>query len=346
MEGKSKQGDVVDADSGVDISIIIISWNTREILRECLQHLASGVGKMSVETIVVDNGSTDGSQEMVRVDFPGVILIENDENQGFPKAVNQGIEAGRGKYLAILNSDTMVTPGSLQDLVEYMEDNPLAAAVGPQLMGKDGHYQYSGGFAPSLFAAFNELTVVNMIFRNKARKLFVRSRSPRAPIKLDWLCAACMIVRREAVDEAGAFDDSHFMYAEDMEYGLRLRSSGWEVHFLPTVKVVHYGGASSAGLKETKLLWLGGLFRVAAGRLSRPTYPVFGILLSLAYLERSILLRTVRAMPGLNNSGLAHAREAANYAKTAFKLGFHDPQYASAFCRKLEDDFRQAQKVR
>lgn len=329
----------------IDVSAIIISWNTRDILKECLERIPSSTGELSTQIIVVDNGSTDGTLEMIRQEFPSVTLIENSSNLGFPKAVNQGIEASKAAYVAILNSDTMLTPGSLGKLVDYLEAHQKVGAVGPQLVSREGHYQYSGGYAPSLFAALNELAGVNLLLAKKARKLFVRSKDPRQPMRLDWLCAACMVVRRAAIDDAGMFDDDHFMYAEDMEYGLRLRAHGWEVHLVPEVSVVHYGGASSAGLpEETKLLWLGGLFRVAADNVSRPLYPVFGILLSIAYLERSLLLRTVRAMPGLNNSGLAHSREAATYAKTAFKLGFHDPMYASEFCRDLEQRFRNSQK--
>lgn len=345
QHSQSQEAEVGQAGT-IDISVIIISWNTREILRECIEKVPAGCIAMKIEIIVVDNGSNDGTQEMVHAEFPSVVLVENVKNLGFPKAVNQGIEVSRGNCVAILNSDTIVSPGSLEALAVYLKDNPRVAAVGPQLVSKDGHYQYSGGFAPSLFAAFNELAGVSLVLGKRARKLFVRSRSSRRAMPVDWLCAACMVIRKEAIVEAGMFDDDHFMYAEDMEYGLRLRACGWGVHFLPGISVIHYGGASSAGLPQTKLLWLGGLFRVAAGNLSRTTYPIFGILLSIAYLERSIFLSTVRAMPGLNRNGLAHAREAATYSRTAFKLGFHDPQYASSFCRELEDEFRSSQRLR
>lgn len=339
--------DVDDSSSAaaVDVSVIIISWNTREILRKCIRDVPAGFEEMSLEVIVVDNGSSDGTQEMVRTEFSEVVLVENKKNLGFPKAVNQGIEVSRGKYVAILNSDTMVTPGSLEALAVYLEKNPNVAATGPQLMSRDGHYQYSGGHAPSLYAAFNELAGVSLLLGKRARKLFVRSRSAKGAMDVDWLCAACMIVRREAIEDAGMFDDDHFMYAEDMEYGLRLRAHGWGVHFLPGIFVIHYGGASSAGLPQTKLLWLGGLFRVAADNLSRATYPIFGIFLSIAYLQRSLLIRAVRVMPGLNHKGFAHAREAAAYARTAFMLGFHDPDYASEFCRDLEEQFRNSQRT-
>ncbi|MHB1380627.1 MAG: glycosyltransferase family 2 protein [Thermoleophilia bacterium] len=330
----------------VEVSVVIISWNTREILRDCLAELPAGLSGISHEVLVVDNGSSDGTQEMLNNQFPNVILLDNEVNLGFPSAVNRGIEHSRGAFIAILNSDTMVTKGSIRALVDELKRDEAAAAVGPQLVGKDGHFQYSGGFAPSLLAAFNELPVVSLILGSKAKKLFIRSRTPGEAIQVDWLCAACMVVRREAIASAGMFDDDHFMYAEDMEYGLRLRAHGWKVLLVPRVKVVHYGGASSVGLPETKLLWLGGLFRVAAGRLSRISYLLFGVLLSIAYLQRSVLIWTVRIMPGLNKKGLAHAREAATYSRTAFLLGFHDPQYASEFCRKLEERFRSSQRSR
>ena len=329
-------------DDDIVISLIIISWNTREILRKCLDKIADAAGSAGYETIVVDNGSSDGSQEMVRGDFPEVRLIENRENLGFPKAVNQGIVESRGRYLGIMNSDTLALPGSLKQLVQFLEDNPETGAVGPQLISTDNHLQYSGGYAPSPFSAFNELAGVNLLLGKRSRKLFIRSRSQKAAVSVDWLCAACLVVRRSAVDDAGMFDDTHFMYAEDIEFGLRLRAHGWKLHFLPGVRVIHYGGASSAGVPETKLMWLGGLFRVAAGRMSRVSYSLFGILLSLAYLERTVLLSTARAMPGLDRRGAAHARDAATYAKTALRLGLKKPEYSVDFSDELEHSFQDA----
>ncbi|MHB0866077.1 MAG: glycosyltransferase family 2 protein [Thermoleophilia bacterium] len=332
------------ASTQLDLSVIIVNWNTRKMLRECLEKLPPAIGDITSEVIVIDNGSTDGSVQMLQSDFPAISLHQNQDNLGFPKAVNLGINASTGWHVALINSDIMVGACSIQEMVSYLRQHPRVAAVAPQLVGRQGHMQYSGGYAPSPVSAFMQLVELQALAGGRSHGLFVRSRPSLRPQAVDWLCAACMVVNRKAIDDAGMLDDSNFMYAEDVEYGIRLRRLGWEMHLLPWLRVVHYGGASSDA-PEMRLMWLGGVFRVAAGRLSRPSYSAFGILLAAAYTFRYLLARILRITPGgkkLVHSEVVHLQDMRLYGRTALRLALREPGHAAEFCAKLEQGYRRS----
>lgn len=316
----------------IDLSIIIINWNTRDILRQCLELIPAAVGDLSFELILVDNGSTDGSQVMVRSHFPWARLVANKENLGFPKAVNQGIRASTGKYLALVNSDVMIPAGVLSRLVNYLQEHPQVAAVGPQLMGDDGRLQRSGGFAPTPVRALKHIIPGSC-------GLTVRSRAADGFLPVDWLCAACMVMPEKVVREVGMLDDSHFMYAEDMEYGLRLKRAGWQLHLLPGVRVIHLGRASSTGISAADVLWLAASFRVAASELSPSAYALFGILRTLGIVTRFTLLRLASL---LSRAARVRAGLLGLYARTALKLTLRKPQYATDLCNELESQLLHA----
>lgn len=327
------------------LSVVVVNWNTCDILRCCLEKLLAAMEGIEGEVVVVDNGSTDGSGAMVRSFFPSVRMLENVENLGFPRAVNQGIHVSAGEYVALVNSDIMVTTAGLKQMVEHLDNNDDVAAVGPQLVGRAGHLQYSGGYAPSPLAALHQLVGIQSLLGGYSRALFVRTRYGKRALPVDWLCAACLMVRRQAMDEVGLLDDSHFMYAEDVEFGLRLRRGGWRLHLIPWIRVLHYGGASSAKISEAKLLWLGGFFRVAANQLPRSAYSIFGVLLSASFLLRMLLLGVLHLAHGHDRGGrseVAAMGDLGLYAWTAFKLGLHEPVFATEYCARLEESCRRA----
>ncbi|MHB8160079.1 MAG: glycosyltransferase family 2 protein [Thermoleophilia bacterium] len=328
----------------IALSVAIISRNTCDVLRDCIATIPVAAGGLEHEIIVVDNDSTDGSVEMVRNNFPDVRLIANTENLGFPKAVNQGICESSGRYIAILNADILPPQKALQRLVEHMDAKPAVAAAGPQLMGRDGRLQYSGGYAPSPAAVLRQLTGLNTLMGNRARGLAVRARSPKRVMSVDWLCGACLVVRGQAIDDVGGFDESVFMYAEDVEYGLRLRKSGWQLHLVPWVRVIHYGGLSGAGIAETELLWLGAIFRIAAKNLSPAAYKAFGLLESAEFFSRYILSAMASALPGRHGIGAEVARpgDFRKYAGAAFRLSMRGPEYVSQFCAGLEKGIKRS----
>lgn len=241
----------------MDLSIVIVNWNTRNLLDKCLGALPEATGGWVHEIIVVDNGSTDGSAAMVRARHPGVRLVENEENVGFVCATNQGIALSRGRYVLLLNSDTVAPPGSLARMVAFMEDHPDAGAVGPKLINPDGSFQASYARFPTLLSESLSAFGLN-------RRLYGPyhpSPSPRAddrPGPVDWLPGACLLLRRQTLDIVGPLDEGFWMYSEDTDLCYRIHRAGWNVYYLPDVEIVHFGGASS---KQCRPESVGRLYR-------------------------------------------------------------------------------------
>lgn len=284
----------------MDLSIVIVNWNTREMLRDCLTLVEDSCHGLTTEINVVDNGSTDGSAEMLRADFPSINLIENPRNLGFAMATNQGILESSGDYVALVNSDTMLTPGALTEMTRYLHHHNDVGAVGCQLFWQSGRQQYSGGVAPSLSSAFNQMTLLTNMTGGRVRGLFMNSRRDGRVQDVDWVCAACMVVRKSVFDEVGMLNENHFMYAEDLELGMRLRAAGWRIQLLPWVKVLHYGGASSAeNGYSMQTAWLEGLYLLTSEKLNRPRFTAFGVLMSLAFTYRAVGFLLARVASGI-----------------------------------------------
>lgn len=228
----------------IDLSVLIVNWNTKDALADCLQALPEAVASVPSETIVVDNGSSDGSPEMVRAQFPWVRLIENEENVGFVRATNQAIAASRGTYLLLLNSDTIAPPGSLARMVSFMKHHPDAGAVAPKLVNPDGSFQAS-------YARFPTLVSESLSAFGLNRRLwgpYHPSPPPRpdeAPHPVDWAPGACLLFRRSVIEAVGPLDEEFWMYSEDTDLCYRIHRAGWKVYYLPEVEIVHLGGASS-----------------------------------------------------------------------------------------------------
>ena len=229
----------------VDLTVIIVSWNVRELLRRCLESLVLPRG--TLEVIVVDNASSDGSPETVRTDFPHVRLVRNDENHGFPAANNQGLDLSNGRTLLLLNPDTEVVGDALATMVGYMDAHPEVGALGPQLRYPDGGLQSSRRRFPSLSTALVESTVIQEWWKdNRILRRYYMSDTPDDAIQpVDWVVGACLLVRREAYEQAGGLDEGFFMYSEEMDWCRRIRDAGWEIVYLPTATVIHHEGKSS-----------------------------------------------------------------------------------------------------
>jgi hypothetical protein len=232
----------------LDVSVVVVSWNTRELLRDCLRSLTAHAGDLELEVIVVDNASGDGSAELVEREFPDARLLRNARNLGFAAANNRGLALARGRYALLLNSDTVVLEGALPRCVRFADAHPEAGVVGCRLLNGDGTLQPSCFEYPSLA---NLLLVLSHLPR-----LFPRSRwlakermgwwphdSERA---VDAVVGAFMLVRREAIDAVGPLDEDFFMYGEEADWCRRMTRAGWRVLFTPDAEVVHLGGASAA----------------------------------------------------------------------------------------------------
>lgn len=222
------------------LSIVIVNWNTRQLLRDCLEALQADPASSQWEVLVVDNASADGSAAMVRSVFPQVQLLASPENLGFSRANNLALEKARGEYLLLLNSDTRVEKGALEALVGFMEGQPRIGAAGPMLLNADGSLQLSCGIAPSL-----RTEIVHKLLLHRLFPFFKLAgwdhRSARA---VGWVSGACLLIRRQALEEAGALDPAIYMCCEDLEWCMRLRKRGWQIFYYPFSRVVHLEGQS------------------------------------------------------------------------------------------------------
>ena len=230
----------------LDLSIIIVSWNVRELLQSCLESLQAGRGPLATETIVVDSASDDGSGEMVASEFPWVRLIARRDNVGFSRGNNIGIAQATGRYLLLLNPDTQVLADALSQMVAYLDAHTDVGVVGPQLLWSDGTHQSSRRRFPTLATGFFESTWLQPLAPKRIlRRYYVLDRPDKAISEVDWVTGACLMVHSQAVEEAGSLDEGYFMYSEEMEWQRRIKQAGWKVVYLPTAQVIHHGGKSS-----------------------------------------------------------------------------------------------------
>lgn len=231
----------------IDISISIVSYNTRDLLRACLQSLEARRDEVEMEIIVIDNGSTDGSVEMVGSAFPKVLLLDTGENLGYGRANNLGLKNARGRYFFVLNSDTEVQPGALRALVDFLDERPKAGAVTAQLILPDGSIQSSCATDPNLMKVFWEQTYLDKLFpNNKITGGYTMTHWNYDEVReVEQVAGAAVVIRREAWEQIGGFDPAFFMYFEDTDLCIRLRKAGWSIWFLPDARVHHKVGASS-----------------------------------------------------------------------------------------------------
>ena len=222
------------------LSVCIVSWNTRDLLRDCLRALFADPQSREWEVLVVDNASDDGSPAMVAQEFSQVQLIVSDENLGFSGGNNLALEQARGRHLLLLNSDTRVESGALGQLVAYLETHPGVGAVGPMLSDGDGRLELSCGRSPSLATE-----IVHKLLLHRLLTFFRfggwHHRSQRS---VDWVTGACLMVRAEAADQTGFLDSRMFMCFEDLDWCMRLRRQGWEIVYCPSSRVTHLRGQS------------------------------------------------------------------------------------------------------
>jgi len=229
-----------------DLSVIIVNWNVRDLLRRCLHSILANLPACQLEIIVVDNGSTDGSPEMVRTEFPQVHLLANPDNRGFTGANNQGLAVARGRYVLLLNPDTEVVGDALETLVAFADVHPDVGVVGPQLLNPDGTVQSSRRRFPTLATALLESTWLQPYApRRLLARYYVLDRPDDEVQDVDWVTGAALMARREAVEQVGPLDEGFFMYSEELDWCRRFRAAGWRVVYLPTARIIHHEGKSS-----------------------------------------------------------------------------------------------------
>lgn len=231
----------------MDLSIIIVNWNVKALLRNCLHSLLEAGAGLAFELIVVDSASTDGSVQMVRQEFPQVRLVASSENLGYSRGNNTGCQLAGGRYLFLLNPDTVVQPDTLQQLVGYMEAHPAIGVIGPQLLWPNGSIQSSRRRLPTLGTLFWESTLLGQWFPHNRHihRYHMLDRSPQEAQTVEWVVGAALFIRREAWEQVGPLDEAFFMYFEETDWLRRCAERGWQVAYLPEARVIHYEGKSS-----------------------------------------------------------------------------------------------------
>jgi N-acetylglucosaminyl-diphospho-decaprenol L-rhamnosyltransferase len=236
-----------------DFSVILVCWNNKAYLKPCLDSLYEGNLHHQYEVVVVDNGSTDGSQAMLQEEYPEVQIIQNDYNVGLGKASNQGIEATHGRYVLLLNNDTLVNGPSLDAMVDFMDSHPEAGAVGGRLLNPDGSFQAANSKFPSLSEELLIATRIGSLFTPN----YPDRNYPRDVSVVEWMGSACLLLRREALTQTGLLDETYFIYGDEADLQYRLRKAGWKGYYLPNVTTVHYGGRSMDRWKRRKMVYRG-----------------------------------------------------------------------------------------
>ncbi|MBI5957016.1 MAG: glycosyltransferase family 2 protein [Chloroflexi bacterium] len=251
----------------VDLSVVIVSYNTRELLRDCLRSVfrsedgggsaeRRGSTHWPFEVWVVDNASTDGSAEMVRQEFPQAKLIANGENRGFAAASNQAIEQCSGRYVLLLNPDTIVLDDALGSLVRFMDAHPRVGVAGARLVNRDGSFQHSAFRFPTLWMSLFDFYSPNHRITNSRLNGRYPVRDYDHPFPIDHPLGACLMVRRETIQQVGLLDERFFMYCEEVDWCLRIKRAGWEIYYVPEARVVHYVAKSTNQFREAMFLQL------------------------------------------------------------------------------------------
>ena len=233
------------ASQAPELEAVVVTWNTRELMAECLRSLFANPPGRSFQVTVVDNGSADGESELVRRDWPQVRLIRNQVNEGFTRANNRAIRQSRARYLLLINADAMVTPGCLDGLLGCLDADPRAAVAGPRLAYADGAFQrWTAGREPGLGPALVHHLALDRLLPGLARRGLYLGRDLKEAVQVDWVSSACLLVRRSALDEIGLLDERIFTYMDDVDACRRLRAAGWSVWYWPAAQAVHYMGQS------------------------------------------------------------------------------------------------------
>jgi len=232
----------------VDLSVIVVSFNTRDLTLKCLESAYSDLQSCGFvfQIIVVDNASTDGSANAIGLRFPAIQVINNSTNAGFGAANNIGMKVATGRFFILLNSDAFLHAGACRSMVDHLFNEPEVGVVGPQLLNADGSLQRSCFPFPSPVRAWVENLFLAKLFSHRHRLGDFRKWNHDSTESVPWVVGACMAVRRDAYVKAGGFDERFFMYAEETDWQKRIRGHGFDVQFTPHAKVTHLGGSSGA----------------------------------------------------------------------------------------------------
>ena len=257
----------------LSLSVIVVTHNHAAYLGRCLDSLAPQLDRLDGEIIVVDNLSDDNST-MIAHQYPRVRLYINQTRRGFAANCNFGMALAQGRYLLLLNPDTEVLPGALTALVEFMDAHARVGLCGAQLLFPDGSLQPSPRRFPTLGAVIARRTPLRVFMRNSGfnQRHLMLDMDHTYPQAVDWLLGACLLVRRETIEDIGPLDEGFFLYVEDIDWAYRMHQAGWEVYYVPLAKIIHHHLAVSDKRLFSRRMWihLGSIFRYVRKHLLPP----------------------------------------------------------------------------
>jgi N-acetylglucosaminyl-diphospho-decaprenol L-rhamnosyltransferase len=284
----------------MDLSIIIINWNTKEFVRGCLASIRDHAGVLEYEVLVVDNASYDGCEQMVKAEFPQAVFIQSNLNVGFAKANNLAFVQSRGRCVLFLNPDTEVQEGALQQLVTSLNAIPTAGMVGARLLNSDLSLQTT--CITALPCILNQA-----LSSDPLRKAFPRWNiwgmrplfdGVKNPVQVEAISGACMMAKREVIEQLGGFSTDYFMYSEDMDLCLKVAKCGWQIYYVPAAMIVHHAGGSSSSRQESNfssIMLRQSVFRFM--ELHRGQSYAAGYRYSMAFVATCRILLLILALP-------------------------------------------------
>ena len=273
------------------LSIIIVSWNTKDIISDCLDSILRNTAAFPYEIIVVDNASTDGTADHIKMKFQTVRVVENSENQGFARANNQGASLAGGEYLFFLNPDTILLDDAINNLVNFMDRNSDIAMSGPRILNEDRTLQPSVRNFPSFRGAFYRYTILKYLglFKSHFEKWHNRGFDYDKQADIEQLIGAAMLIRKKAFEQTGRFDERFFMYYEEVDLCRRLKYNGFRVVYYPDSQLIHLGGKSAKQIPaKTRFMMLRSLLLYFHKNSSVFSYIPLSILFKIGVLSRQL----------------------------------------------------------
>ena len=280
------------------ISIVIVNYRVKDLLKECLNSILSSKGKMDNEIIVIDNNSKDGSVELLKREFPEVRLLENLQNKGFSFACNQGIKKSSGEYILLLNPDTIFPQRDFGKMIEFMDSNQKAGICGPEMVDGRGELLYSCRSFPTFLTSISSSqSLLERIFPGNplSRKYLLKDIDHSRIQEVDWVSGSCLFARKKMLDEIGFLDEDFFIYVEDVDLCYRAHRAGWKVFYFPQVTFIHRVGQSTAQdrfkskLEHHRSMWIFAKKHFHPNILLRLII-FFGILVRLIFISFSYII--------------------------------------------------------
>jgi N-acetylglucosaminyl-diphospho-decaprenol L-rhamnosyltransferase len=304
----------------MDISVVLVSYNTAEITKKSLQHLFASKHNLQMEVFIIDNASRDNSVELIRSVFPNISLTENNVNVGFGRANNQALPFISGRYVLLLNTDAFVDPDVIAKTVAYMDEHPKCGILGVKLIGENGDLQPSCRYFPTPWRIFLQTTGLKRYFKN-AQMVDDMNWDHDSVKNCDWVPGCYYLVRKEVIDQVGFFDPLYFMYCEEVDHCYATKSAGWDITYYP-IPVVHLGGESAKSDSEisTHGRQIKSLQIESELLYFRKNYGIFGVVSHLFLTTLVNFLQVVRSI--LRFESLAKLMTYVNHSWFVWKIFF------------------------